>query len=140
VTENLSKIGITVETKQFPEPQFFSRITTPGEPYDLAPWPWIGDFPDPSNFINSQFDPGASLNAPPFHHPAFERRMRRAAMLAPPQRYAAYARLDRDLAARAAPAAAYATGITSHFFSSRIGCQVHQPIYGIDLGLLCIRH
>jgi YVTN family beta-propeller protein len=138
VTENLSKIGITVETKQFPEAQLFTRITTPGEPYDLAQWPWIGDFPDPSNFINSHFDPNVSPLST-FHDPAFDRRMRRAAMLPPPQRYAAYARLDRELAARAAPAAAYATGITSHLFSSRIGCQIHQPIYGIDLGLLCIK-
>jgi hypothetical protein len=25
------------------------------------------------------------------------------------------------------------------FFSSRIGCQVFQPIYGMDLGALCRR-
>lgn len=25
------------------------------------------------------------------------------------------------------------------FFSTRIGCQLYQPIYGMDLGALCVR-
>jgi hypothetical protein len=33
----------------------------------------------------------------------------------------------------------YASGTAVGFFSERIGCQVDQPIYGLDLGLLCIR-
>jgi hypothetical protein len=24
-------------------------------------------------------------------------------------------------------------------FSARIGCQIHQPLYGIDLAALCIK-
>jgi YVTN family beta-propeller protein len=138
ITDNLSRIGIRVETKEFPEAEFFARIKDPHAPFDLAPWPWIGDFPDPSNFVNAQFDPGIT-ELSLFSSPELTRRMRRVARLSPPRRYSAYARLDRDLVARAAPAAAYATGVTSHLFSSRIGCQVNQPIYGIDLGLLCLR-
>jgi hypothetical protein len=26
------------------------------------------------------------------------------------------------------------------FFSARIGCQLYQPVYGIDLAALCVRH
>jgi hypothetical protein len=38
-----------------------------------------------------------------------------------------------------APAAAFATNASRDFFSARMGCQVYQPVYGIDLGALCIR-
>ena len=41
--------------------------------------------------------------------------------------------------ARAAAAAPFATAVTTDFFSDRIGCQVHQPLYGISLGALCVR-
>ena len=50
----------------------------------------------------------------------------------------AFAELDADFA-RAGAAAPFATGVTTDFFSDRIGCQVHQPIYGISLGALCVR-
>ena len=30
-------------------------------------------------------------------------------------------------------------GAEQDFFSARVGCQVYQPIYGIDLGSLCLR-
>ncbi len=40
---------------------------------------------------------------------------------------------------RAAPAAAFASGINTHFLSARMGCQVLHPIYGLDLAALCVR-
>jgi YVTN family beta-propeller protein len=137
VAQNLAKIGIKVETKRFPIADLFDRMQTPGEPFDLAPWPYASDFPDPFDFINLQF--GSQSPLPLFDDPVFDRQMGAVAQLAGARRYRAYARLDRDLAGRAAPAAAYASGTSVHFFSSRIGCQVNQPIYGIDLGRLCVR-
>ena len=46
--------------------------------------------------------------------------------------------LDADFA-RAAAAAPFAINLTTDFFSDRIGCQIHQPLYGISLGALCLR-
>jgi hypothetical protein len=37
------------------------------------------------------------------------------------------------------PAAAIATNASRDFFSARIGCQVFQPVYFIDLAALCLR-
>jgi hypothetical protein len=54
-------------------------------------------------------------------------------------RLRAYARLDRDLAARAAPQATFATGEARYFLSARMGCEVPHPIYGLDLAALCVR-
>ncbi len=43
--------------------------------------------------------------------------------------------LDRN----AAPWLAYGNFATGGFFSARIGCQVVQPVTGIDLAALCLR-
>ena len=64
--------------------------------------------------------------------------MAAAAELTGDARLRAYAGLDRDLAERSAPAAAYATGTITHFLSARIGCEVLHPIYGLDLAALCV--
>ena len=55
-------------------------------------------------------------------------------------RIRAYAKLDRELAAQAAPAAPFASGSTTYLLSARMGCQVLHPIYGLDLAALCVRH
>ena len=65
--------------------------------------------------------------------------MTHAAGLGGDARLRAYAKLDRDLAADAAPAAAFATGTISYFLSARMGCQVLHPIFGLDLAALCVR-
>jgi hypothetical protein len=44
-----------------------------------------------------------------------------------------------ELARDDAPWVAYATGASRDFFAARIGCQVFHPVYGMDLGALCIR-
>ena len=44
-----------------------------------------------------------------------------------------------DLAAQAAPWAAYGNMISNDFFSARMGCQINHPVYGIDLAALCVR-
>jgi hypothetical protein len=38
-----------------------------------------------------------------------------------------------------APAAAIAVDASRDFFAARIGCQVYQPVSGMDLAALCLR-
>ena len=64
---------------------------------------------------------------------------RRVARLSGEARYRAYEALSVEVARDAAPWVAYATGTSRDFFSDRIGCQVFHPVYGMDLGALCIR-
>ena len=138
VRSDLAAIGLTVEVRQFPFSELFRRLEAPGEPFDIAQYGWAVDFADPFDFINRQFDP-ASTPVDTFDDPGAIGRMKAAAELSGERRYDAYAALDRDLAAREAPAAAYASPTTSSIFSERIGCQIKQPIYGIDLAALCLR-
>jgi hypothetical protein len=37
------------------------------------------------------------------------------------------------------PQISFANPLEQDFFSARIGCQVNQPLVGIDLAALCIR-
>jgi hypothetical protein len=62
-----------------------------------------------------------------------------AERLSGPRRYLAFGKLDADLVRNAAPWAAYLNLPQIDFFSARMGCQVFQPVYAMDLAALCIR-
>jgi YVTN family beta-propeller protein len=137
VRANLAAIGIDLEIRPFTFKDMFQRLEKPDEPYDLSVWGWIGDTPDPSEFLDGGF--GFYPSAAFLDRTRPGRRLRAASRLAGAARIEAYAALDRDIAARAAPVAPAVTSTNTDFFSARIGCQVEDPLYGIDLGALCVR-
>ena len=105
---------------------------------------WFADYQDPANFLNllldgRQIKPHGGSNFAYFDDPAYNRRLRAAARLSPPERYRVYGALAEDLARNAAPMVAYAVGTSGDFFAARIGCHVFQPIYSFDLAALCLR-
>lgn len=137
---NLAAIGIDLEVKAFSFAEHFKRLGTSGEPWDLGYFGWIPGYADGMDYISSFFAPSVSGMSLPGSVPdaALERRIRAATRLDDASRARAIARIDADLA-RSAAAVPVATTATTDFFSDRIGCQVHQPIYGISLGALCVR-
>ncbi len=139
VRANLAPLGIDVVTRQFAIPELFERIDTPGEPFDMAQYNWTADYPDPSTFINTLFQSDISSHSSLFSDPSLDRQMAAAAQLEGEERFRAYAELDRILSEEVVPAVPFASGTTVGFFSDRIGCQVDQPITGIDYALLCER-
>ncbi len=140
VRGNLAAIGIDVEIRRFAFGTLFERLQDPDEPFDLSLFGWIGDSPDPAEFVNVMFSFAAPVSARFLDRTPLGRRMRAAERLIGAQRIEAYAALDRDLAAQAAPVAEAISAERTDFFSARIGCQVEHPLYGIDLGALCVRH
>jgi peptide/nickel transport system substrate-binding protein len=136
VRSNLAAIGIDVQVKRFPLAELFERVGRKGEPFDLSWNEWVADYADPDNFLNLLLD-GATL--PTFDDPVFKHRLADAARLSGPARYLAYGRLATDLARKGAPWVVYGSMQSSDFFSPRMGCQLYQPVYGIDLAALCIR-
>jgi len=139
VSRDLARIGIDVEVRQFAAPELFDRVDARGEPFDLGQTNYFADYADPFNFVNFLFQPGLGLHGDLFEDPALTAEMERAATLTGDERYRAYAELDRELSADAAVGVPYASGTVANLFSARIGCQVDQPVYGIDLGRLCVR-
>jgi class 3 adenylate cyclase/ABC-type oligopeptide transport system substrate-binding subunit/DNA-binding beta-propeller fold protein YncE len=138
VRSNLAAIGIEVDVRQFPFDEMFDRAARPGEPWDLVYYGWVMDFPDPSNFTTDLVAMPDESAIRGFRDRDLRERLLAATRLRNPARAREFERLDAEMA-RAAVAAPFATGATTEFFSSRVGCQVHQPMFGISLGALCIR-
>ena len=149
VRANLKAIGIDVRIRQFQFEVLYRKLRASGRSggvgrWDIADVGWFADYADPYDILNQLFGTvpglrGGNFNVGHFDEPRFERRLRRAAGLSGPTRYRTYARLDAGLAGNAAPVVAYANETSNYFFSARIGCEIVQPLYGLDLPALCER-
>jgi ABC-type transport system substrate-binding protein/DNA-binding SARP family transcriptional activator len=143
IRRDLRPLGIDVRIKQFPINEFFDRLERRGEPFDLAVSGWAANTTDPSEvlgiFDGSTIQANNNYNFSYFRNAGFDRRLHVAAELTGPRRYEAYRHLERELERDFAPAAAFATDASRDFFSARIGCQLYEPVYGIDLAALCLR-
>jgi ABC-type dipeptide transport system, periplasmic component len=146
IQAELAPIGISVEIKQLELNVLLSRAGTGGEPFDIVqPVGWFADYPDPFDFLNLFFDgrsikPTGNTNYAYFNDPVYNRRLAAAAQLSGPRRYLAYQAFDADLTRNATPGVPLFNASEQDFFSARIGCHVYQPVYGIDLAALCLKH
>jgi peptide/nickel transport system substrate-binding protein len=139
IRRDLAPLGIDVQVKEFAVGDYFARITRRGEPFDLAISGYL-ETPDPVEAL-TLFD-GTLVgqgNISNFDDPAVNRKLRAAEKLSGASRNRAASRLALELERDDAPAAAIGTNASRDFFSARIGCQVYQPVYGIDLAALCLR-
>jgi peptide/nickel transport system substrate-binding protein len=143
IGRDLRALGIAVEVKEFPVVEFFQLIGRRGAPWDLAVAGWALGSTDPADWLNL-FDSSTIVannnnDLSYLDDPAYARKLHSIERLSGSKRYLAFSRLAYQLERDEAPAAAIATGTSQDFFSARIGCQLYQPVYGIDLGALCLR-
>jgi ABC-type transport system substrate-binding protein len=136
IKTDLAAIGIEVEVKAFATDTLYTKLATPGEPYDIANVGWLPDYLDPTAMLNFLLETGTII--PTFDDPTWRAKLAAAARLTGAERYLTYARLDANLARNAAPWIAYGNASTHELFSARIGCQTYGA-YGIDLTALCLR-
>ncbi len=143
IRRDLQPLGIDVQVKEFPLDEFYDRINRRGEPFDLAVSGVVLQHHRPRagpRDLRWQHDQrGRQQNLSYFNDPAFDRQLHAAAALSGARRYSTYRQLDLELERDLAPAAAFATNASRDFFSARMGCQLYQPLYGIDLAALCLR-
>jgi ABC-type transport system substrate-binding protein len=145
LASNLGRIGIRVRVKSFPLGVLYEKATLPNAPYDILAYGWSPDWLDPSNVLGPFLDTSAigrpnNANFANFTDPRYVARLAFASRLYPPERYRAFARLVGDLEQRASPVLAYSADANYNLFSSRVGCQLYQPLYGVDLGALCVKN
>jgi peptide/nickel transport system substrate-binding protein len=142
IEQDLRKIGIKIEIKQFPPELYFTKIFALPEPYDLALLALGPNYPDPYDVLNVLLS-GKGLKFPQtfntarFNSPKYNRLLDRAARLSGPARYRAYAKLDVALARDAAPLAAYMNDSVLTYVSKRTGCVVVNPYP--DLATVCLK-
>ena len=84
-------------------------------------------------------DPSFLFGGPPSYLDLgpFASRFAAAGRLTGGNRYRTFGRLDLELLRSYAPAAAYAYPDRIDFFDGTVGCQLEQPVFGIDLTKLC---
>jgi ABC-type transport system substrate-binding protein len=125
----LARIGIHLRVRRFQIGIEFDRANT-GRGFDIADTGVIFPVEDPA-FL---FTAGYGFLSVGRYHAALVR----AEHTFPPQRAAAFRTFDLLLAKRDAPLAAYAIPENADLFSSRVSCQIYQPVFGIDLTRLCL--
>ena len=129
IASNLAAIGISVQVDCMTGDQFYTRIVTPHEPWDMAVDGGGGVREvDPGNFLDPLARSVGNVSL-------LDTASRRSGLA----RALAYARVDHALVRDSAPEIAFANESEHDFFSARIGCQLYQRVIGMDLGALCIR-
>jgi ABC-type transport system substrate-binding protein len=136
IRRDLKPLGIDVDVKEFTLDTFFRRISRRGEPFDLAVSGY-GFGADPVEILRGL---ASTANLSYYSDSAFDRKLDAVAKLSGANRYRAANRLALELERNGAPEAAFATNASRDFFSARMGCQVYQPVNGMDLAALCLRH
>ena len=142
IRRNLKPLGIDVQVKEFSIGDFFVHLGRRREPFDLAVSGWIFSI-DPASVLEI-FD-GSTIRATNngnmsyYNDPVFNRKLKAAAKLSGAKRYRVYSRLALELQRDGVPVAAIGTNTSRDFFSARMGCQVFQAFYRIDIAALCLR-
>ncbi|MGN6379883.1 MAG: ABC transporter substrate-binding protein [Gaiellales bacterium] len=126
----LARIGITLTVRSFVRPVQFQRDNT-GRGFDIADEGVTFVIEDPGFLFTAGY--GFVRLGP--YQPA----MVSVDRTIPPNRARSFEAFDLLVARRYAPLAAYAIPNQTDYFSSRVGCQVYQPVFGIDLTQLCLR-
>jgi ABC-type oligopeptide transport system substrate-binding subunit len=139
IRRDLAPLGIALRTVPLPSGLMFERAIAPHARFDIMTLGWVMDHLDPLNVLAPLFT-GTATNYSHFHDAYFTRAITAAARLSGPARSQRFAALAAWLARDAVPAVPYEVDATHDFFSARVGCQIDQPVYGIDLTALCLRH
>jgi YVTN family beta-propeller protein len=138
IKNNLAAIGIDVHVHCMPGDEMYTRLFRPNEPWDIAIDGYGATYNDPGEFLNG-IATDNDFNFTHYHDRRLSRRIRAASRLSGIDRAQAYAKIDLTLTRDVVPWINFANTIRQDFFSARIGCQLYQPVWGMDLGALCIR-
>ena len=143
IQESLRQIGIEAEIKTFPHPVFLRKVSTPGEPFDIAnSIGFVPGYPD-HTLLNCMFHgrfipPAEGCNYFYFNSPRYNRLLDRAERLVGSARFRLYGRLDVELARDAAPAVPFLLPNTGVLVSKRAGChRFNRPLF--DLATVCLK-
>lgn len=135
--KNLAAVGLEVIVTQRPSRVHIAKVYTPKEPWDIASFPWIADYPDPGQYLNPLFE--SRSGSPGFDSPEFNRLLAKAARLRGTARYRAYGELDVRLTRDAAPYVAVHYANEPTLVSSRVerSCVILNPV--LNIAAVCLK-
>ena len=138
--KNLEQIGLEVQVTPIPQPAYQARITTPGEPFDIAFFvtPSV-DYYDPYAFLNLYFESRfiGRTNASNLRSAKYDGRLRAASRLRGDERLRAYGQLDVDLMRDVAAVVPLTYIREPTLVSKRVGCVLLRP--ALDLAAVCLK-
>src|SRR5262249_40542914 len=141
VKQDLKKIGLDVEIREFPPPVHFQKLATRGEPFDMGWVGWLTSEPDPAPgleiFDGSTIGTPANIDYSYFNSSKYNRLLREASLLTGEARYRAYGKLDVEITRDAAPGVAYGVDNALTLVSARTGCIIVDPY--LDLEAVCLK-
>ena len=144
LTQELKPLGINVKVKYYQRAVQFQEEGVKGTPNDIADEGWLADFPDPYDFLNILLSGHSILpkngdNFAYFDNKSYNDQMDAAAAKTGAERAQAYGDIATSMKTDQAPWAAWSNQTNYDFFSSKIGCQLWEPSYGMDIAALCVR-
>ena len=139
---NLRQLGITLEVRYFDAQTLVERISTRGEPFDIARNGWGADYADGASFFLPHLDgrsiqASGNFNVAYFDDPRTNARIDAANRLTGDRRRRAWADLDVDLMRENPPWAPLINANARSLVSKSFGCFLHHPLYGVDLAAAC---
>jgi ABC-type transport system substrate-binding protein len=140
IKQQLEPIGLEVDVRGIPGPALNTRLSTPGEPFDMTflVTPNV-DYYDPYAFLNLLLESRfiGRTNWSNLRSAKWDRRLQAASRLRGKARLRAYGRLDVELARDVAPIAAAAYITEPTLVSKRVGCVLLRP--ALDLATVCLK-
>jgi ABC-type transport system substrate-binding protein len=139
--QQVRAIGLDIEIRTFLPDVATQKMTTRGEPFDIALIGWAADYADPNAFISPLLSTKGiadrnSANIAYYSSRRFDRLVERASALTGDRRYAAYANIDRVTMRDDAPVAPFVNENARFYVSESVGCFT-APFGAIDLSALC---
>jgi peptide/nickel transport system substrate-binding protein len=143
VADALKQIGLDVRVDTSPGIGQFTLASVRGTKFDIADVITRPDYGDPYGLIDKLLDGRAirdvgNTNLAYYASPQLNARIDAAQRLAGIARDRAYGRLGLEVARTEAPLVAYAVLNARVLVSARVGCITYQPVYGLDLGGVCL--
>jgi ABC-type transport system substrate-binding protein len=134
----LQAIGLTAKLQPSDPQDYYGPIETKGTDYNIAHSGWCADYFDPFDFINVNFD-GRSIQQTGnvdyfyFNNSAFNKQMDAAASKSGAARAAAYAKLDKTLMTKYAPAFPLYTPNFRYLTAKRVKNVIYSNYFGYPI-------
>jgi peptide/nickel transport system substrate-binding protein len=144
IKANLAAIGINVDVQLMSRATQKEREGRRSENFDMTDEGWIADYLDPFSFIGALLQGNTiqeteNVNVSYFNVPKYNRAIEQAGRLSGKARFNAFGKLDVQLTTSndAVPWASYQNFINRDFVSKHVGCYTYQPVFLMDLALIC---
>jgi ABC-type oligopeptide transport system substrate-binding subunit len=139
---DLRQLGIELEVKYFEAATLLEKISTRGEPFDIARNGWAADYADGGSFFSPHLDgrsiqPTGNLNVAYFDDPRTNARIDAVNKLTGEARRKAWEDLDGELMRNNPPWAPLYNSNSRAFVSESFGCFLYHPVYGVDIAAAC---